>query len=441
MYGGLQRVVQADFTRIEGAAACLQAECRYRSRDRGSHLGTGRHGHVHVVPPRPCRTTCGTTSRSCAWCRTDSGSSRPGSISTGSPAIIRSPDRGRTWEPVLKTPVWGYPQHLLPLRDGRLLMTYGYRRPPFGVRACLSSDYGQTWDVANEIILRMDGGTPPGQTNGKSSTCDLGLSHVGAAGRRFHLHCLLSQHGRQQLLHRRHVLETAGDRAVKKRGGNQGSPPGPNDRGARVAGRAGPVARSVPRGRRWAQRQPYRGQVGTTRQRKACGRPRPAAGAAWAVLGHPLSDRGRARSQAGTLGLQAGVQAGFVSPPPAWTHAANQPTGASGCRVSSWPRRLPRTGGSISLGEAGTTTVVRPGQAFERLAEQLDDRAVPWRRPHWLRPGDHPQHRDASIQDPVAGQLAACRGSLGQSGRGGSQEYRIRSAEPSTSSELECRRC
>ena len=87
--------------------------------------------------------------------------------------IIRSPDRGKTWEPVITTPVWGYPQHLLPLRDGRLLMTYGYRRPPHGVRACLSHDNGKTWDIENEIVLRMDGGTPPGQPR-KVGDTDLG---------------------------------------------------------------------------------------------------------------------------------------------------------------------------------------------------------------------------------------------------------------------------
>ena len=31
--------------------------------------------------------------------------------------------------------VWGLPSHLLRLRDGRLLMTYGYRRAPFGNQA------------------------------------------------------------------------------------------------------------------------------------------------------------------------------------------------------------------------------------------------------------------------------------------------------------------
>jgi hypothetical protein len=44
------------------------------------------------------------------------------------------------------------------LEDGRILCSYGYRRDPFGVRACFSSDSGQSWDVENEVVLRTDGG-------------------------------------------------------------------------------------------------------------------------------------------------------------------------------------------------------------------------------------------------------------------------------------------
>ena len=36
-------------------------------------------------------------------------------------------------------------------------MTYGYRAQPFGIRARLSWDEGQTWD--QEVILRDDGGS------------------------------------------------------------------------------------------------------------------------------------------------------------------------------------------------------------------------------------------------------------------------------------------
>jgi hypothetical protein len=50
----------------------------------------------------------------------------------------------------------GNPPHMVRLRDGRLAMTYGYRSKPFGIRARLSGDDGQTW--SDEIMLRADGG-------------------------------------------------------------------------------------------------------------------------------------------------------------------------------------------------------------------------------------------------------------------------------------------
>lgn len=65
-------------------------------------------------------------------------------------------DAGHTWTRPAPTPMWGCPPHLLDLEDGRLLCTYGYRRPPYGIRACLSEDGGQTWDIAAEQVLRDD---------------------------------------------------------------------------------------------------------------------------------------------------------------------------------------------------------------------------------------------------------------------------------------------
>lgn len=67
-------------------------------------------------------------------------------------------DNGETWEPSQRTPMYGHPPNLLQLKDGRVLCTYGYRRAPFGVRACLSRDGGRTWDIEGEIVLRDDGG-------------------------------------------------------------------------------------------------------------------------------------------------------------------------------------------------------------------------------------------------------------------------------------------
>ena len=49
------------------------------------------------------------------------------------------------------------PASLVKLRDGRLALTYGRRTAPFGIRARISKDQGQTW--GNEIVLRSDGGS------------------------------------------------------------------------------------------------------------------------------------------------------------------------------------------------------------------------------------------------------------------------------------------
>ncbi len=77
-------------------------------------------------------------------------------INTGHLYQTSSDDAGRTWEPPRQTPMWGCPPHLLDLGDGRFLCTYGYRRPPYGVRACLSHDLGVTWDITRELVLVAD---------------------------------------------------------------------------------------------------------------------------------------------------------------------------------------------------------------------------------------------------------------------------------------------
>jgi hypothetical protein len=51
--------------------------------------------------------------------------------------------------------VWGLPSHLLRLRDGRLLMSYGYRRAPFGNQARVSADGGKRWSGA--LMISDDG--------------------------------------------------------------------------------------------------------------------------------------------------------------------------------------------------------------------------------------------------------------------------------------------
>lgn len=66
-----------------------------------------------------------------------------------------SDDGGRTWSTPHPIGVWGFPSHLLRLRDGRLLMSYGHRRPPLGVQARVSEDGGRSWSAP--VVVYGDG--------------------------------------------------------------------------------------------------------------------------------------------------------------------------------------------------------------------------------------------------------------------------------------------
>ncbi len=67
-------------------------------------------------------------------------------------------DNGSSWEPYQRTTMYGHPPNLIQLGDGRVLCTYGHRREPFGIRACVSRDRGQSWESQHEVVLRADGG-------------------------------------------------------------------------------------------------------------------------------------------------------------------------------------------------------------------------------------------------------------------------------------------
>lgn len=62
-----------------------------------------------------------------------------------------SRDGGATWSVPRAIGVWGLPSHLLRLADDRLLMTYGYRRAPYGNQARVSADHGRTWSAPLQI--------------------------------------------------------------------------------------------------------------------------------------------------------------------------------------------------------------------------------------------------------------------------------------------------
>jgi len=71
--------------------------------------------------------------------------------------IFASDDGGRTWAFRSRVNDWGAPGDLVRMRDGRIVCVYGYRLPPFGVRARVSEDDGRTW--GREWIVRDDGGS------------------------------------------------------------------------------------------------------------------------------------------------------------------------------------------------------------------------------------------------------------------------------------------
>lgn len=76
--------------------------------------------------------------------------------------ISYSDDDGKTWIEPFKTEMIGHPVDLIQLSDGRIMASYGVREgvgrhtEPGGIRACFSSDNGETWDSNTEVILRRD---------------------------------------------------------------------------------------------------------------------------------------------------------------------------------------------------------------------------------------------------------------------------------------------
>ena len=79
-----------------------------------------------------------------------------------------STDAGKTWTVPHSIGVWGLPSHLLRLKKGRLLMTYGHRRPPYGNQARVSHDNGRSW--SEPLIVSGDGA---GHDLGYPSTVEL----------------------------------------------------------------------------------------------------------------------------------------------------------------------------------------------------------------------------------------------------------------------------
>lgn len=85
--------------------------------------------------------------------------------------MTRSYDGGKTWTVPTPTGICGTPPHLLLLRDGNLLLSYGRREEPRGSRARISTDGGFTfgeeyilsssdsYDIGYPSTVELDDGT------------------------------------------------------------------------------------------------------------------------------------------------------------------------------------------------------------------------------------------------------------------------------------------
>ncbi len=73
--------------------------------------------------------------------------------------IARSTDGGKSFLPWEDAGFQGHPHYALKLPDNRVLLIYGYRHKPYGIRARILDSECRNSATAPEIILRDDGGT------------------------------------------------------------------------------------------------------------------------------------------------------------------------------------------------------------------------------------------------------------------------------------------
>lgn len=73
--------------------------------------------------------------------------------------IARSTDGGKTFQPWESMGFQGHPLQALRLPDDRVLLVYGYRHQPYGIRARILNPECTDFATAPEIVLREDGGS------------------------------------------------------------------------------------------------------------------------------------------------------------------------------------------------------------------------------------------------------------------------------------------
>jgi sialidase-1 len=90
----------------------------------------------------------------------------PDSVKMSPLITCESFDNGKTWtEPAIREFYSPSPFHPLRLKSGNVILTYGYRYKPYGLRAILLNPECTNFDETEEVILRDDGlGTDIGYT-------------------------------------------------------------------------------------------------------------------------------------------------------------------------------------------------------------------------------------------------------------------------------------
>ena len=77
----------------------------------------------------------------------------------GQACIARSTDGGKSFGQWKKMGFQGHPLQALKLPDNRVLLVYGYRHKPYGIRARILNAECTDYDTADEFIIRKDGGS------------------------------------------------------------------------------------------------------------------------------------------------------------------------------------------------------------------------------------------------------------------------------------------
>ncbi|WP_409346244.1 exo-alpha-sialidase [Paenibacillus sp. MBLB4367] len=116
----------------------------------------GYEGQYHFHEPTLYKTDAG---KLVLFIRSLKLNRQPGEEQSAAPLFTsESTDGGRTWSAVKRWPIYSpSPFNALRLADGRVLLNYGYRYKPFGIRALVLDAECTDLGTAAESVIREDG--------------------------------------------------------------------------------------------------------------------------------------------------------------------------------------------------------------------------------------------------------------------------------------------